>query len=413
MQLVQRGEGRPARGDPFWIFFGIPGGAAEIGSTGPGGVADGFQGQRQRIGQHVEAPGGHLGQHPAEVLARLLQPGHQLFLDHAAAPAGRRLGGGGRQLGGGHRGDPVDQVVRLVDDHDIVLGQDDEVLQRVDGQQGVVGDHEVRPAGLLARLLGEALGAERAALGPDTLPGGDRDLAPGLLGDARRELIAVAGPGRLGPFVQPLHLLADRGGRAGVEERVLRVVLGTQAEALQAQVVAAALEDREDRSPAERRLERPGQPGQVAVDELALQGDRRGRHHDRGALGDRVPHRGDEVGQRLAGSGASLDRQVLAGLDRAVHGLGHRDLSGPLHSPDARDRGREQRCDVRQVPLTGLFTLAAPAGIPGGVSARLTAQIGRLTAGVIRARLAAGIGCGALARMAGGHVKKRYRARPP
>ena len=64
-------------------------------------------------------------------------------------------------------GDPVDQVVRLVDDDHVVLGQDDEVLQRVDRQQGVVGDHDVRPAGLLARLLGEALGAERAALGPE------------------------------------------------------------------------------------------------------------------------------------------------------------------------------------------------------------------------------------------------------
>ena len=112
------------------------------------------------------------------------------------------------------------------------------------------------------------------------------------------------------------------------------------------------------------------------------------------------------------GPGAGLNRQVLAGLHRAVHGFGHRDLSGPLHSPDARDRGREQRCDVRQAPLTGFFTLAALAGILGNVSARLIAHTSRLTAGVIRARLAAGIVCGALARMAGGHVKKRYRAWP-
>jgi len=37
-----------------------------------------------------------------------------------------------------------------------VLGQDVEVLNRVDGQQGVVGDDDVRPAGFVAGKLREA-----------------------------------------------------------------------------------------------------------------------------------------------------------------------------------------------------------------------------------------------------------------
>ena len=63
----------------------------------------------------------------------------------------------GGQLGGGDGGDPVDQLVRLVDDDDVVLGQHAELLQRVDGQQRVVGDDDVGLAGLGARPLGEAV----------------------------------------------------------------------------------------------------------------------------------------------------------------------------------------------------------------------------------------------------------------
>ena len=120
--------------------------------------------------------------------------------------------------------------------------------------------------------------------------------------------------------------------------------------------------------PAEFRFERLGQARQVAVDELPLQGDRRGRHHHRGVLGDRVPHRGDEVGQRLAGSGASLDRQVLAGLDRVVHCLGHRDLPGALGPRDARDRGAEQSGDTGQAGAwrsPACSRLSSPARICG------------------------------------------------
>ena len=69
----------------------------------------------------------------------------------------------GGQLGGGHAGDPVDQLVRLVDDHDVVLGQHRAALEGVDRQQRVVGDDDVGLPGLGAGLLGEAVVADRAA----------------------------------------------------------------------------------------------------------------------------------------------------------------------------------------------------------------------------------------------------------
>jgi hypothetical protein len=89
-------------------------------------------------------------------------------------------------------------------------------------------------------------------------------------------------------------------------------------------------------------LERGGQPRQVAVDELALQGDRRGRHHDGGRLGHRVARGRDEVGERLPGARPGLDRQVLAGLDGALDGLCHGDLPGPFGAADVGDGRGEQ-----------------------------------------------------------------------
>ena len=73
------------------------------------------------------------------------------------------------ELVGGDAGDPVDQLVRLVDDHGVVLGDDAEALQRVDREHGVVGDDDVGLARPLAGQLGEALAAVRALLGAQAL----------------------------------------------------------------------------------------------------------------------------------------------------------------------------------------------------------------------------------------------------
>ncbi len=193
-------------------------------------------------------------------------------------------------------------------------------------------------------LLRVAVPAERAALGAEAFPGAHRHLAPGPVVHARHELVAVAGRGLGRPLVHPLDLLADRGGRAPVEQHVAGILRRARLQPVQAEVVAAALQDREVRFLAEQRFQRLGQPRQVPVDQLALQGDRGGSHHDGAAAGQRVRDRRHQVGQGLAGAGARLDREVLTGADGPLDRLGHRDLPGPLGPADPGDgRGQQVR----------------------------------------------------------------------
>ena len=149
-----------------------------------------------------------------------------------------------------------------------------------------------------------------------------------------------------------LGLAAER-----VEQRVL-LVLGAVAQLVEAQVVVAPLEDGELRGAAERLAERVGEPGQVPVDELALQGDG-GRGDDDGpALVGGELQGGHQVGQRLAGPGAGLHGEVRAVGHRVPDGLGHDGLAGPLRSADGTDGGGEERLDggvrrSREVPAAG------------------------------------------------------------
>ncbi len=63
--------------------------------------------------------------------------------------------------------------------------------------------------------------AVRAPGRPDALVGGDRRRPPGTLGRRRHQLVAVAGPGLVGPGADPQHVPAQRGRRRGREQRVL------------------------------------------------------------------------------------------------------------------------------------------------------------------------------------------------
>ena len=246
--------------------------------------------------------------------------------------------------------------MRLVDDDHVVLGQHIYVGGRVDRQQRVVGHHDVRPGRRVPRPLGETAGGEPAAMRADALLRAHRDLAPGRLGHAGHQFVPIAGLRLLGPLVQPLDLTAQRRGGAPlrigqsrrVEQRVLRVVGHPALLALQAQVVAPALKDGEGRLPAEQRRQRRDQPRQVAVDQLALQRDGGRGHHDRAARRHRVPHRRDQIGQRLSGPRSGLHGQVLAGLDGLPYGLGHGDLAGPFRAADAADGGGEEFGDIRR-----------------------------------------------------------------
>ena len=68
----------------------------------------------------------------------------------------------GRDLVGDRRGDPVDELVPLVDDEHVVLGQHLAALEGVDRHERVVGDDDVDVLGRLAGALDEALGDHRA-----------------------------------------------------------------------------------------------------------------------------------------------------------------------------------------------------------------------------------------------------------
>ena len=169
--------------------------------------------------------------------------------------------------------------MRLVDDHHVVVGQDPELLQRVDRQQRVVGHDDVHPPGRITGKLGEALGAERAPLRPEAFPGADRDLAPGPVLHPGHEVVAVPRGGVRGPLREPAHLPADGGDGGGIEQRLTGLLGRAGSQPVQTQVVAPALEDRVGRLAAEQRRQRRRQTRQVAFDQLPLQGDR-GRRHD-------------------------------------------------------------------------------------------------------------------------------------
>ena len=191
----------------------------------------------------------------------------ELGVDEPADAAVRNAQRRGRQLGGGHAGHPVHQLVRLVDHQQLVFGQHGGVGHRVDGQQRVIGDDDIGVAGLVAGLLREAVGPERAAGHADALPGRHGNLRPRPVRHARRQLVTVAGVGGRRPCDQPLHVAAQRGGGHRLEQLLLRPVLGfgrrSVVNLVEAQVVSAPLQQRELRSreAGRRPVSRPAAAG--------------------------------------------------------------------------------------------------------------------------------------------------------
>ncbi len=226
----------------------------------------------------------------------------------------------------------------LVNDHDVVLGQDRKPLERVDREQRVVGDHHVRLAGLGPGALGEAL-LHEGALAPQALLGGHGDLPPRGVRDTRLDVVPVPGLGGLDPFPQPQHLLGQAtegairapcgGSRTGDVEQGAVVVRVAALDLVQARVVGAALEQRDDGAVVQFVLERVEQAGDVPARDLGLQGQR-GRGHDHGLVrGAGVTQGWDKVCERLTRTGPCLDQQMPAGLE----GLGDLGRHEPLSLP--------------------------------------------------------------------------------
>ena len=156
--------------------------------------------------------------------------------------------------------------------------------------------------------------------------------------------VALAGAALLGLLLDPLAQLQHLGAHRAlgdVDQRAL-VVGHALADPVQAGVVGAALEH------GVRRLLLEHRP--------AAASSRRGMSRStswccsaRVAVATTtrslVQQRRHEVAQRLAGAGAGLDEQVLAGRHRAVDGLGHLDLAGALLPAERLDRGGEDLLD--------------------------------------------------------------------
>ena len=197
--------------------------------------------------------------------------------------------------------------------------------------------------GLLARALHEALLAERTPRGAQAVAVADADLAPLAVGVARGvvTLAAPLGTGLLlGPRAQLEDLLAER--RPGyVYQRALVVVRDALADAVQAGVVAAALQHGVRRVDALEGTDRLDQAREVALDQLVLEREGRGGDHDPFV----VEERRDQVGQRLAGAGAGLDQQMPPAGQRGGDGLGHRDLARSLVTAERLDRSGEHVAD--------------------------------------------------------------------
>src|SRR5690606_6121438 len=168
-----------------------------------------------------------------------------------------------------------------------------------------------RLLGVLTRALGEALGSVGAAARSEALAGADADLPPGSFRVRGRRVpvahMALLG-GLLGPFAQPDDVRPERA--LGDVDQYALVVRGAFADAVQTGVVASALDHRVMRYLIERRAGRLLEGRDIALDELVLQVQGRGRDHDAVTV-QQARH---EVAERLAGAGARLHEQMLVVL---------------------------------------------------------------------------------------------------
>ncbi len=119
------------------------------------------------------------------------------------------------QLLGRNASDPVDQLVRLVDDDDVVLRQHVDLTQRIDREQRVIRDDDIGAHRSHPRRLSETVCAVRTIGGAKTLARRDGDLTPRPLADTGQQLVAVAGIGGVRPFGDAHDVTTERRCRPG------------------------------------------------------------------------------------------------------------------------------------------------------------------------------------------------------
>ena len=173
--------------------------------------------------------------------------------------AGHRDEPARRQLGADGVAHDVLEHVGLVEHHDVVLGQDHAAAADVQPVEVGVDDDDVGRRGPPAGLLGEARLAERAAVGARALVAADADRPPRRVRRRPVELGGVAAVAGAGPLGDAADLRSRAGGHPVQLELGVGAAALDLAQPLQADVVAAALED----GPVERRRQhrRPGTAG--------------------------------------------------------------------------------------------------------------------------------------------------------
>ena len=252
------------------------------------------------------------------------------------------------EVGRGGLRDAGGELVRLVDHHGVVLGEHRHAVDRVDGQERVVGDDDVGVLGGLAGQLREALRGVRAARGTHALAVVDADLPPGAIGVRRCGLtvavrtVAASRLARqvLGPLAQRQHLGAEAS-LGQVDESTL-LVGHALAHAVQAGVVGAPLHDGVRRRGAHGLAGTRDQGWEVALDELVLQPERGGGDHH-AVL---VEQAGHEVAERLAGARPGLDQQVSTRAEGLGDGLRHGHLTWAFRAAEGADRGVQDLADA-------------------------------------------------------------------
>ncbi len=249
----------------------------------------------------------------------------------------------------------IGQLMRFIE-HDGVAGRQQlghafVAQHRVGKEQVVIDHHDIGRQRVAPRTHHETVVPLAALLAQAVLARRGRERpGRGVLGDGR-ELAAIAAAGALGKARDRLqidHRLARR--QPAIVEIALQVVV--------AHVVGAALEQRDLRGQPQRIPHR----GQIAMEELILQG--------LGAGGDErlaaVEQRGHQIGDRLAGAGAGLgDQHCVVG-----DGFGDRTGQFDLLRADAvsGDRAREWSvCAEHRIDGLATHCVAIPRGAFGCV----------------------------------------------
>ena len=132
-----------------------------------------------------------------------------------------RAHAGDRQVGRSLRAHAVGQFVGLVDDDGVILAEKLALAARVNTEERVVRDDDVRVRGLHASGLREALVNERAVFA-QALGFGNRGVVPGAIRDTWNQVVAIPRRGLADPFADAQDLLAELAGRADADVPVLK-----------------------------------------------------------------------------------------------------------------------------------------------------------------------------------------------